>query len=146
MIGLLLAAVLAGELDAAGIEKAVAAHRGRPVLVSFWATWCKPCVEEFPELIALARQRNDVVVLSVSIDDKDDRGAVEAFVAGQHPPFEVYAKAPGDDEAFINGVDRGWSGVVPALVVFDRKGHRSALLQGERKRSEIEKALAEASR
>ena len=145
MIGLLLAAVLAGELDAAGLRKAVAAHKGRPVLLSFWATWCKPCVEEFPELIALARERRDVVVLSVSIDDKDDRGAVEAFLAQQRPPFQVYAKAPGDDEAFINAVDREWSGVVPALIVFDRAGHRSALLQGERKRTEIEKALAEAS-
>jgi thiol-disulfide isomerase/thioredoxin len=139
---LLLAAVLAGEVDADGLSRLVTSHRGHPVVVSFWATWCAPCVAEFPELMAFARAHQDVVVLSVSIDDREDRAAVEAFLAERRPPFPVYLKAPGADEAFINSVHPEWSGAVPATVVFDRQGRRAAILQGEHGKADIESALA----
>jgi thiol-disulfide isomerase/thioredoxin len=138
----LLAAVLAGQLDAAGVGRAVAAHRGRPVVLTLWATWCEPCVKEFPSLAALARERKDVAFVSVSIDEPSDRKTVEAFVSQRRPPFPVYLRAPGPDQAFIDGVDREWSGVVPATWVYDREGRRVALLQGEHSRADVEKALA----
>src|SRR5689334_22084768 len=40
-------------VDAAGLKRAVAARKGKVVLVNFWATWCIPCVEEFPDLVRL---------------------------------------------------------------------------------------------
>jgi thiol-disulfide isomerase/thioredoxin len=144
--GLLLVAVLAGQLDAAGIGRAVAARRGRPVVLNLWATWCEPCVKEFPSLVALARQRKDVAFLSVSIDEPEDRKALEAFVTERRPPFPVYTRAAGPDQAFIDGVDREWSGVVPVTLVYDREGRRVALLKGEHTRADIEKALAAARR
>jgi thiol-disulfide isomerase/thioredoxin len=139
---LLLAAVLAGQLDGAGVGRTVAARRGRPVVVTLWATWCEPCVKEFPELAALARERKDVAFVSVSIDEPSDRKTVESFVTQRRPPFPVYTKAPGRDQDFIDGVDREWSGVVPATLVYDREGRRVALLQGEHTRADIEKVLA----
>jgi thiol-disulfide isomerase/thioredoxin len=141
-LAFLLAAVLAGELDGTGVGRAVAGHRGRPVVLMLWATWCEPCVKEFPDLVALARQRKDVSFLAVSIDEPGDRKAVEVFVTAQRPPFPVYLKAPGRDEPFINGVDRDWSGAVPVTIVYDREGKRSALMQGEHTRADVEKALA----
>ena len=136
------AAVLAGQLDGAGVGRTVAAHRGQPVVVTLWATWCEPCVKEFPELAALARERKDVAFVSVSIDEPVDRKAVETFVSQRRPPFPVYVRAAGPDQAFIDGVDKDWSGVVPATLVYDREGRRVALLQGEHTRGDIEKALA----
>jgi thiol-disulfide isomerase/thioredoxin len=144
--GLLLVAVLAGQLDAAGIGRAVVAHRGRPVVLTLWATWCEPCVKEFPSLVALARERKDVAFLSVSVDEPADRKALEAFVAERRPPFPVYTRAAGPDQAFIDGVDREWSGVVPVTFVYDREGRRVALLKGEHTRADIEKALAATGR
>ena len=143
---LLLAAILAGQLDAAGVGRAVAAHRGRPVVLTLWATWCDPCVKEFPGLIALARERKDVAFVSVSIDEPTDRSALETFVSQRKPPFPVYIRTAGPDDAFIDGVDREWSGVVPTTLVYDREGRRVALLQGEHTRVDIEKALAAARR
>jgi thiol-disulfide isomerase/thioredoxin len=142
---LLAAAVLAGELDAAALVKAVRAQHGRPVVVSFWATWCEPCVREFPELVALARARKDTVFVSVSIDEPKDRSKVQALVTKQAPPFPVFMKSRGPDQAFIDAVDREWSGVVPATLVYDREGRRSALLQGEHTPAQIEKALGPAA-
>jgi thiol-disulfide isomerase/thioredoxin len=59
--------------DAAGKRWSLKALRGRPVLVSFWATWCPPCVEEMPSLEAMARRLGDrATVLAVSVDDNWD--------------------------------------------------------------------------
>jgi thiol-disulfide isomerase/thioredoxin len=139
---LLAAAATVPRIDAAGVHKLVAAEKGRPVVVSFWATWCAPCIKEFPDLVALARERKDVTVLSISIDDESERAAVDAFVAKQKPSFRVYIKAPGPEEAFINGVDPKWSGSVPLTLIFDSAGQKKALIEGEQTRAELEKALA----
>jgi thiol-disulfide isomerase/thioredoxin len=137
----LLAALLTGDVDAKGIHRAVQAQKGRAVVVNFWATWCVPCIEEFPHLVALARERKDVAFLSVSIDDPADRAAVESFLKKQKPSFPVYLKAAGNDEAFINGVDKEWSGAVPLTLVFDASGKKVKLLEGEVTRKQIEEAL-----
>jgi peroxiredoxin len=47
--------------------------RGKPVLLNFWATWCPPCVQEVPDLVALQQQMGDkVTVLAVSMDQDED--------------------------------------------------------------------------
>jgi len=54
--------------------------RGRPVLISFFATWCPPCVEEAPSLEELARRvGNSATVLIVSVDE--DLEALKKFYA-----------------------------------------------------------------
>jgi thiol-disulfide isomerase/thioredoxin len=138
---LLLAALLAGNLDAKGVHAAVAKHKGRPVVVNFWATWCGPCVAEFPDLVRLAGERKDVTFLSVTIDDPAERGAVETFLAKQKPTFPVYLKAPGGDEAFITGIDAKWSGAVPLTLIYDAAGKKVAQIEGEATRKSIEAQL-----
>jgi thiol-disulfide isomerase/thioredoxin len=47
--------------------------RGKPVVLNFWATWCPPCVEEIPSLVALQKQLGDkVVILAISTDEDED--------------------------------------------------------------------------
>ena len=53
--------------------------RGKPVVLNFWATWCPPCVEEIPSLVAMQKQLGDkVVVLAVSTDEEE--GGYREFV------------------------------------------------------------------
>ena len=47
----------------------LAAHRGRWVVVNFWATWCTPCLKEMPELSELDRRRGDIDVVGLAYDD-----------------------------------------------------------------------------
>jgi thiol-disulfide isomerase/thioredoxin len=141
----LLAATLAGQLDSAGVLARVAQERGRPVVVNFWATWCAPCRKELPALAALARERPGVAWLSISIDDPADRPAVERLIVDLPGPLAVYLKAPGPDQAFIDGIDKKWSGVVPMTLIFDAQGVHRSRLTGEHGRAEIERALKAAA-
>lgn len=54
-------------LDGAAYD--LAAHRGRWVVVNFWATWCAPCIKEMPELDALDKRREDVEVIGLAYED-----------------------------------------------------------------------------
>src|SRR5699024_246439 len=47
----------------------LAAHRGKWVVVNYWATWCTPCLEEMPELSALASLRGHVEVVGLAYED-----------------------------------------------------------------------------
>jgi len=56
-------------VDHAGLEAAIARHRGRVVVLDCWSTSCPPCVREFPRLVALAERHGDrVACMSLSFD------------------------------------------------------------------------------
>lgn len=57
--------------DLSGAPVALTDFRGRLVLVNFWATWCEPCIREWPQLERLAERfagRDEVVILAISVD------------------------------------------------------------------------------
>ena len=136
---------LAGELDAPGLAQRVAREKGRVVLVNFWATWCAPCREEFPSLSRLARARSasGLTVLGVSPDFAREVPAVERFLAEQKPAFENYRKrSGGDDQDFINAVDRSWGGELPFTVLYGRDGKKAKVLSGGHTYEQLEAEVA----
>ena len=118
-------------------------HRGKPVLVNFWATWCEPCRDEFPMLNELARAYGPrgLQVLAVSLDEDVDINLVRRFLARMNPVFSTFRKKPGKDQDFINGVHAKWSGALPATFFYDREGRMAATLVGEHARPEFEKVI-----
>jgi cytochrome c biogenesis protein CcmG, thiol:disulfide interchange protein DsbE len=90
--------------------------RGKVVVLNFWASWCGPCVEETPSLIALQQRiasRNGVV-LGVSVDE--DAAAYEKFVTNQHLNFPTFR-----DPSKKIATDYGTS-MWPETYIIDRKG------------------------
>lgn len=61
----------------------LAAHRGKWVVVNFWATWCNPCLKEIPDLDAMDKSREDVVVIGLAYEEIE-RADMEAFLK-DHP-------------------------------------------------------------
>ena len=61
-------------------------YRGKIVLLNFWATWCAPCIAEFPQFINLAQAMpDDVVILAVSIDE--DKANIGTFLKKYAPEY-----------------------------------------------------------
>src|SRR5207237_8926426 len=61
-------------IDAQGYLRVVQQYRGKPLLVTFWATWCEPCRDEYPMLNELAKQyaSQGLKVVGVNLDDDGD--------------------------------------------------------------------------
>ena len=137
---------LAGEVDAKGLAAGDREEKGRVVLVNFWATWCVPCREEFPDLVRLEKKYRDrgLSIVGVSTDLAKDLPAVEKFLAATKPDFRNYRKkSGGDDQDFIESVDPKWGGELPFSVLYGRDGKKASrpLREAERDAS-FEKAVA----
>lgn len=127
-------------IDIRDYQKLLEQHRGKPLLVNFWATWCEPCRDEYPMLNELARTYapQGLRVMGVSLDEDVDINLVRRFLARVNPVFSNFRKKAGKDEEFINGVSPKWSGALPATFFYDRDGRMAATLVGEHQRPEFE--------
>ena len=136
---------IAGDVDARGLFETIGREKGKVVLVNFWATWCLPCREEFPDLSRLQRvyEGKGLRVIGVSTDFAREAAAVEKFLAEQKPSFPNYhKKAGGDDQLFIEAVDRSWGGELPFSVLYGRDGSKARSFSGKQTYAEYEKEIA----
>lgn len=100
----------------AGQPLALADLKGRVVLIDFWASWCDPCREEFPELDALYREFREqgVEVIGVSVDLKRDN--IDAFISKHPVAFPIIH----DPKKAI--ADRFKPRAMPTAYLVDRAG------------------------
>lgn len=92
-------------------------------VVNFWATWCVPCVEEFPSFVKLDERLDDrgVDVMFISTDFPNQKQKVVEFLAEQGITGTSYLKT-GKTTPFVNAFSEEWSGAVPATFVYDSEG------------------------
>jgi thiol-disulfide isomerase/thioredoxin len=139
----LIAQPKAAPVDEAAFPKLVAAHKGKVVLVSFWATWCVPCRKEMPELVKLEEKLRarglDVVTISADLPERE-AAALKVF-GENHVSGPAYLKKAADDDKFYDSIDPQWGGVLPALFLYDRSGKKVRSFIGETPINVIEAAV-----
>ena len=125
-------------------ETEVEKHDGLAV-VDFWATWCAPCRDEFPDLVKIREQygTDKLDFVLVSLDDPSDIGkAVPEFLAeARATAFASYLLNADDSDAAINLVDPTWGGELPATFLYDRSGALVFKHKGRVKPAELRAAL-----
>lgn len=97
----------------------------RPLLVNYWATWCDPCREEFPDLVKIDRdyRRKGLDTIAISLDDLTElKTEVPRFLRLMKVRMPVYLLQAADPEPSIKMVDPTWRGALPATFLYDATG------------------------
>lgn len=121
---------------------------GKVLVVNFWATWCGPCVAEFPEFVKLDEAYRDKSVrfVHISADEASDlKPKVIPFLKEQKSRSDQFLQDTEDPQEMIDAVLKDWSGALPATFVYDKTGklvfHRLGIIDRDVLVAEIEKGL-----
>ncbi len=139
-------------IDEAGFKQLLtrgAPPQDRPLLVNFWATWCDPCREEFPDLVKIDTdyRSKGLDFVAISLDDVADmKTTVPRFLRSQNARMPVYLLDVPDPETIIQMVDTTWQGDMPATFLYDQSGnvvykHKGPIKPAEL-RAEIDKLVS----
>ena len=119
--------VFVKEIDFEGLKQLLSRKtpKPRPLLVNFWATWCDPCRDEFPDLVKLDQtyRERGLEFAEISLDDKSElHTAIPTFLREMHATMPTYRLSADDPEPSIKLVDDQWSGALPATILYDTNG------------------------
>src|SRR5512143_1445687 len=106
-------------VDTAGVKAVARGDAKKLRLVNVWATWCGPCVIEFPDLVALNRiyRGRDFEAVTVNADEPELQGKARAFLESQHASMRNLAFDKGDPYALIEALDPQWQGALPHTIL-----------------------------
>lgn len=116
------------QIDVEGLKLLVRRDpaKSQPLLINFWATWCDPCRDEFPDLVKIDNyyRPRGLQLAAVSLDDKTElTTGVPRFLrevrANRMPAYLLVAEDP---EPAIVYMDAQWSGSLPATFLIDGQG------------------------
>lgn len=111
--------------DLKGKPRALSDFRGKIVILNFWASWCPPCLKEFPDLLAVAAAaRDDVVLLALSSDfEEEPMSRFLRKLERQNPESYKLSNiviARDEDAAITQGLFQ--TQLLPETILIDRKG------------------------
>lgn len=111
-------------VDAAGLAALRKNESGKLRLVNFWATWCGPCVTEFPDLVEFNRmyRHRAFEMVTVSANFPDEKKEVLEFLTKQQASGKNLLFASPDKYALIEAFDKNWNGSVPLTVLISPTG------------------------
>jgi peroxiredoxin len=127
------------EISATEVAKLARNGTEKLRLINVWATWCPPCVKEFPDLTAISHRfsRREFELITISLDDKSDKGKAERFL-GKHRAVlsdklrksvkaegrttNNYLYAGANVDGLAEALDPKWTGALPYSVLIDPKG------------------------
>ena len=112
-------------IDTEKLKTMLTEQRERPLLVNFWATWCDPCRDEFPDLVKIDHdyRPHSLDFVTISLDDFSEiKTEVPKFLGSMKATMPAYLLNVPDPEPAISAVDPRWSGSLPATFLYNAKG------------------------
>lgn len=108
------------QIDAVALKNLLKTNE-KPLLVNFWATWCDPCREEFPDLVKInADYKGKIDFITVSLDDVEDiNTTVPKFLAEMKAEMPAYLLATQNEDEVIGSVSKEWQGGLPFTILYD---------------------------
>lgn len=124
--------------DMVGAEHRLSQYAGKWVIVNYWATWCPPCLEEVPELVALydERRNKDVMVIGV-VFDYEDIPTINHYVDDMLMSYPIVL---GNDN-IVKQI--GSADVLPTTYLFNPQGELVKVKRGLVSRHYLEKIMLE---
>ncbi len=140
------------EIDLDGLKKLIGRDGGgddgarpaRPLLVNFWATYCEPCRDEFPDLVAIDKdyKARGLEFITVSLDDAAEiKTSVPEFLRQMRASMPAYLLNVADPEPAIKWIDQSWGGGLPATYLYDASGRVRFKHMGRVKPADLRAAL-----
>jgi thiol-disulfide isomerase/thioredoxin len=121
--------------DLNGKAHALSDYRGKWVLVNFWATWCPPCLEEIPDLLALEESHKELIVIGVAMDYKSKKEVLD-FADDN---LMSYPLVLGDEKTVSQF---GSTDVLPTSYLYNPQGKLVKRYRGSISRAAVEKLLS----
>lgn len=115
------------------------------LLVNFWATWCGPCVVEYPEFIEIHRMYSgrDFRFVSVSMDNPEQEDKVLKFLKSKYSAVSNYLIDTDDKYAIIDVVKNDWDGSLPITLLIEPGGNVAYKVPGEINSLGLRKAIVD---
>ncbi|MDK2842175.1 MAG: hypothetical protein PWQ17_1680 [Anaerophaga sp.] len=133
------------DLDLAGIRKLVENDSKKLRLINVWATWCAPCVIEYPDLVKIQRMygQRDFEFISLSVDKMENREKVQEFLQNAHSAIQNYIYSEGDHYKLIEAIDPEWNGALPYSMLIEPGGKVVWKCQGAVDPAELKKTIVD---
>ena len=111
-------------IDENGLKDLVKNNSDKLRLINVWATWCGPCVTEFPSFITINRmyRNRDFEFISVSADDAEKKDKVLQFLKKQQASGKNYLFSIDDKYKLIEAIDPKWKGELPYTILIEPGG------------------------
>lgn len=113
------------------------------VVINFWATYCKPCIEEIPGLINVVRTHKDsVILIMVSVDGNSVYPKkLTSFIKKHHYEAIFAWLNEKDANYFCPKIDSGWGGSIPATIIINQKKGLRKLIESPMSEVEFKEQL-----
>ncbi|TDB65973.1 redoxin domain-containing protein [Arundinibacter roseus] len=132
-------------IDEAGIRKLIKNDSDKLRLINVWATWCGPCVTEFPDFMTMHHmyRNRDFEFVSISADSPDKRDKVLKFLTGKLASNPNYLINFEDKYKLIEAIDPNWQGALPYTILVEPGGKIVYAKQGPIDPYQMRKAIVE---